>query len=796
MQDPQSSLDLGFEQFEKGQIKDAYLTFLATAQYAIKPLFDVKFVHCSIVSKPQNAAALLSILHSCIGHIEKIMEYHTPSVAHKIAPPPLPPKPSHVSKPVLPPKPPTTCLTKAIPPIPPLKRSSLANGNDTKQQQKHQHTRSNSLQILSTNHNETVPDGEIDALNLVPAQTNNSDSLTPPNSSGTVGGHIPLIPIPPLLTTHAVLQVKLDELELALKDFREQKKELVVDNNYDKEKEEKLNAAICKYDPYVAEAKHTLNRIRTLYMCAATIPTILHFDPGLVAYQLTRIESAIFRAIPPQALLAHAPKTPHPRVVASSDFFNYVTRMIEHSILLPQEASVRAQHINQWIKIASKCQELNNYQTLKGIISALWTPPVQRLKRTWAYIPKKSLSKMESMTELMSEANNYGKYREHMGIVSTSVLNGKSVSLIRSEHYKRPTVPFLGTFIHDMTYLLAAVGQSQQLQQQQQQQTIKTAAGLAQIPIRTSSRSHKTDNNSSSPLHKDARVSKLLEILRNFQLTPPYERKPNAFNAKMINKQQGRPVFSQAFHRSKSSFGRLGGAIGFGSSNTDNNSASDFISNQSGIYNADCTDDFDPDEQQSLATQYLLMRPWVSQNTVDELSLLREPPSSNSNSNGRYALGRTNSYTSSIMSNTSSLMRLSNPATNSTLTFASSFNDSYYSRPTSLDDANCHPSRPYIFGRGSSYAGPLTSSSTLEDNDDGECEEENDTTSHHPLVISSRDGKFWNDPAIALYNKGMLVYWCLLKDNCSGTNTRYLLESSTAAPTVPPRPSPFPFVDR
>ncbi|KAI8643987.1 ras guanine nucleotide exchange factor domain-containing protein [Parasitella parasitica] len=760
MHDPQSSLDLGFEQFENGQIKDAYNAFLATAQYAIKPLFDVKFVHCSIVSKPQNTAVLLSILRSCIDHVEKIMDHHSPTAANKIAPPPLPPKPSHVSKPVLPPKPSTACLTKAIPPIPPVKRTLPGSGNDTKQQQQqqqqqqqHQHTRSNSYQIISTNHNEAVPDGEIDALNLVPAQTNNSDSLTPPNSSGIVGGHIPLVPIPPLLTTHAVLQVKLDELELALKDLRAQKRRMSSDNSYDKENEEKLNAAISQYNPYVAEAKHTLNRVRTLYMCAATIPTILYFEPGLVAYQLTRIESAIFLAIPPQALLSHAPKTPHPRVVASSDFFNYVTRMIEHSILLPQEASVRAQHINQWIKIASKCQELNNYQTLKGIISALWTPPVQRLKRTWAYIPKKSLSKMESMTELMSEANNYGKYREHMGIVSTSVLNGKSVNLIRSEHYKRPTVPFLGTFIHDMTYLLAAVDQSQQLLQQQ---TTKTAAGITQIPIRTSSRMQKVDNNSSGPLHKDARISKLLEILRNFQLTPPYDRKPNALNAKMIHKQQGRPVLSQAFHRSKSGFGRLGGAIGFGNGNTDNSSTSDFISNQTGVYNADCTDEFDPDEQQSLATQYLLMRPWVSQNTVDELSLLRELPSNNSSSNSsRYVSGRTNSYTSSIMSNTSSLMRLSNPATNSTLTFASSLNDSYYSRPASLDDANYHQSRPYVFGRGSSYAGPLTSSSTLEDNDDGECEKENGATFHHHVVISPRDGKFWNDPTIALYNKGM-----------------------------------------
>lgn len=74
----------------------------------------------AIVSKPQNAVALLSMLHTCVDHIERIIEYHSPSTTTKIAPP-LPPKPTHVSKPVLPPKP-----TSKLPPIPtPSKTTTL-----------------------------------------------------------------------------------------------------------------------------------------------------------------------------------------------------------------------------------------------------------------------------------------------------------------------------------------------------------------------------------------------------------------------------------------------------------------------------------------------------------------------------------------------------------------------------------------------------------------------------------------------------------------------------------------------
>lgn len=76
-------------------------------------MINFLIVIVAIVSKPQNSAALLSVLHSCVDHIEKIIEYHSPSAAIIKPPPPLPPKPSHVSKPVLPPKP-----TTSVTPIP------------------------------------------------------------------------------------------------------------------------------------------------------------------------------------------------------------------------------------------------------------------------------------------------------------------------------------------------------------------------------------------------------------------------------------------------------------------------------------------------------------------------------------------------------------------------------------------------------------------------------------------------------------------------------------------------------
>ena len=69
------------------------------------------------------------------------------------------------------------------------------------------------------------------------------------------------------------------------------------------------------------------------------------------------------------------------------------------------------------------------------------------------------------------------------------------------------------------------------------------------------------------------------------------------------------------------------------------------------------------EEQQQMITQYILMRSWVSQNTVDELSMLREPPRQQTTTRSGYSQHRStsgsNHHTSSMISNSSSLMRFS-----------------------------------------------------------------------------------------------------------------------------------------
>ncbi|KAF7723679.1 hypothetical protein EC973_001770 [Apophysomyces ossiformis] len=389
--------------------------------------------------------------------------------------------------------------------------------------------------------------GVVDPTCLVPAQITVGDSLAP-----TPAGSVPLIPQAPLLSIYKSLQVKLNELEKA--------------------KASKQS---------MTDIKSSLNRVRNIHMSATTVPTILQFPPMLIAYQLTLIDSAIFRHIPPGALLTHSPKTPHPAIVASTDFFNYLTRVIEHSILLQQDASGRAQHVHHWIKIACRCHQLKNYQTLKAIVSALGTPPIQRLKRTWAFVPKKTLVRMEELNQLMSETSNYGRYREALNDAGSD-----------------STVPFLGIFIHDMTYLTAL---------------------------------RKSQPNIASNAQQDPRVTELLKQFESLQQCSPYPAAMSPTCVKDINKNRRRKL-SYAL-RSGSSMKRH---LVFATTDDEIGEVS-------------------VDLQQCLVTQYLLTRSWVGEKVVDELSVLREPPKAVRSNSATDPVTGTATHPNSLRSSSGSL---------------------------------------------------------------------------------------------------------------------------------------------
>ncbi|KAF8942637.1 hypothetical protein BGZ47_006288 [Haplosporangium gracile] len=541
-----------------------------------------------------------------------------------------------------------------------------------------------------------IPEGCVDPTNLVEAERiNKEDEDQLGQKTYGPSDHIPMIPLSPLRTTHRSLvekekswsamlaetKQKLLTLTTHLRDESEDstltEEQLLLQQEDDEMTHEILQEDLHKCNLQISNVMSTVTKVRELLYRSASTASILEFQPHLIAYQLTLVESAIFLEIPPSAFLTHSPKTPHRSITASTDFFNYLTRMIEYSILFPPEASGRAQSMNHWIKIAVKLHELENFQTLKAVLCALGTPPIKRLKRTWSFLPRKSANKLETLSELMSEARNYGRYREMMNSLcagtivsssstndvtspsfsdsssaSTSSISGSRFDILGSwtssdikakEAARRPMVPFIGTFIMDMTYLLAAVKKS----------SFQGAPSLsAQIPATSSLRETSTpannNNNNTSQFcpEDDPRIQDLLLTLSAYQAGPKYSAQPPKAYIKASLKGQHHfraPSLSSALqmttkYRNSSNNDRDRQSFDDEDEDSSGGSSGGQNSFGGGIRST-----------QQLILHYLLTRPWVPERMVDELSTIREPKL-NKNSSSSSSTSTTSSATSSGIS--------------------------------------------------------------------------------------------------------------------------------------------------
>ncbi|KAF9274663.1 RasGEF [Mortierella alpina] len=505
-----------------------------------------------------------------------------------------------------------------------------------------------------------IPEGCVDPTSLVEAERINGDDEDQLDLK-TYGpsDHLPLIPISPLRTSHRTLLEKEKSWSSMLVDAKhklqarlgqihaQQDTHINEEQRLDDDAEtQELQDDLRKYTLQIGNVMATITKVRDLLYRSASITSILEFPPYLVAYQLTLVESAIFLEIPPAALLTHSPKSPHARITASTDFFNYLTRMIEHSILFPPEASGRAQSMNHWIKVAVKLHELMNFQTLKAVLSALGTPPIKRLKRTWSFLPRKSANKLDMLSELMSESRNYGKYREMMNSLwagavlsspeatspilpdSSSAISGSRFDILASwsspdikskEPIRMPMVPFLGTFIMDMTYLLAAVKNSSQN---------GSAPSVSQVSATSSLRDRTLSVNTTFRPEDDLRVQDLLLTLTAYQTIPRYSPQPPRSFIKASIKSQNHfraPSLSSALQMTtKYRTATVDRDRSLSSFEDDEDELFGGIPGSGGIRSS-----------QQLILHYLLTRTWVPERMVDELSMIREPPKNNNGNNSK-----------------------------------------------------------------------------------------------------------------------------------------------------------------
>ena len=178
-------------------------------------------------------------------------------------------------------------------------------------------------------------------------------------------------------------------------------------------------------------------------------PTILDFDPLELARQFTIKEMHIFCSIMPEELLGSEwtkrSGSNAINVRAMSTLSTDLSNLVADTILQHDDARKRAVIIKHWIKIAHKCLELNNYDSLMAIICSLNSSTIIRLKRTWEVVSQKRKDMLKGLQAIVEPDKNYAVLRR------------------RLHDHVSPCLPFVGTYLTDLTFVDAGNPATKQL---------------------------------------------------------------------------------------------------------------------------------------------------------------------------------------------------------------------------------------------------------------------------------------------------------------------------------------------
>ncbi|KAM9832062.1 ral guanine nucleotide dissociation stimulator-like 1 [Neosynchiropus ocellatus] len=206
----------------------------------------------------------------------------------------------------------------------------------------------------------------------------------------------------------------------------------------------------------------------------------LSFDADLVAEQLTYMDALLFKKVVPHHCLGSIwsqrdkkhKKHSAPTIRATITQFNAVAACVVSTVLKHRQIRphVRARIIQRWIDIAQECRIRKNFSSLRAIVSALQSNPLYRLKRAWNFVHKDSMQIFEELSDIFSDHNNYLTSRELLMREGTSKF--ASLESCAKDHQKRThkrlqlqkemgatqgTIPYLGTFLTDLTMLDTAL---------------------------------------------------------------------------------------------------------------------------------------------------------------------------------------------------------------------------------------------------------------------------------------------------------------------------------------------------
>ncbi|KAM4617749.1 RAS guanyl-releasing protein 2 isoform 1-T5 [Discoglossus pictus] len=139
-----------------------------------------------------------------------------------------------------------------------------------------------------------------------------------------------------------------------------------------------------------------------------------HLDPVELAEHLTHLEFHSFSKILFQdyhSFVLHGCTVGNPVLERFIALFNGVSQWIQLMVLSKHTPQQRAAVIKQFVHVAERLLQLQNFNTLMSVIGGLSHSSISRLKETNSHISAETTKVFDSLLELLTSSDNYSRYR-------------------------------------------------------------------------------------------------------------------------------------------------------------------------------------------------------------------------------------------------------------------------------------------------------------------------------------------------------------------------------------------------
>jgi len=160
----------------------------------------------------------------------------------------------------------------------------------------------------------------------------------------------------------------------------------------------------------------------------------------VLAIHIAIIEFNIFKKLKPSELMNSAwtkPTTKHLslHVIHLISRFNAVSYWVSSLILWQEKLQDRVKVVIKFIELAAALDKINSFNSVLEILSGINNSSVNRLRITFAEIPKKHQMTLLNLNEKMNPYQNYSHYRK---LLRTCVV---------------PCLPYLGVYLTDLIFI-------------------------------------------------------------------------------------------------------------------------------------------------------------------------------------------------------------------------------------------------------------------------------------------------------------------------------------------------------